>query len=203
MKKVKEDDTNSLGAYEVDVSKRPIDFNDKSQYTQLRLGVFQNKPKKDENEYTMNLSYKLPGNKRFHKFNASLLNTFEPMRWMRNFEQSEQRSQASRPLYFDWIKERRRILQEYKKDDIMIRPTAGFFHEVLDNRGFVGNTYLDAYATLHWTKDWGVPRVNIRFFDYTYESIFLEENDEWELGCQNPRWIDTLYVEPNKHIKVA
>lgn len=191
-----------LGTYEVSSVKRPIDFNDTTQYTYLSLSVFQNKPVRNKNEYSINLSYKIPQSKRFYKFNATMLNTFEPLRWMRNFDKQEQRQKLMNPFYFDWVQERKRILRENSKQNISIQPTAGFFHEVLGGKDFIGDTFLDAYATLHWTKDEYEPRVNIRFFDFTHTSLFLEENQNWELGSQEPRWQELIYVKESEFVKV-
>ena len=188
----------NMGSYSSRKNKAPIDFNDKSQYTQLHLAVFEQEPKRNHNRYTINLSYKLPNSNRFEKLNATILNTFEPMRWLRMDDANDR---IREPFYMDFVKYRKELLHKYKKDDILISPTAGFFHEVFTN-GFTGDTYFDAYATLHWTDDEHEPIVNIRFFDYTYQSIFLEENPNWELGCKQPRWRELIYIEPNKNIKV-
>ena len=188
----------AMGVYSSNINKRPIDFNDKSQYTQLHLAVFENEPKPNHNRYSINLSYKVSGVKHFYKFNATMLNLFEPMRWLR-MDNAE--TLVRDPLYMDFIKYRKQILREYSKDDILISPTVGFFHEVLSNKGFIGDTYFDAYASLHWTKDEYEPIVNIRFFDYTYQSMFLEENPDWKLGSKEPRWRELIYIEPNKFIK--
>ena len=187
-----------MGVYSSNINQRPIDFKDKSKYTQLHLAVFENQPKRNHNRYSINLSYKVPGVKHFYKFNATMINLFEPMRWLR-MENAE--TLIRDPLYLDFIKYRKQILRDYKKDDILISPTAGFFHQVLSNNGFVGDTYFDAYSTLHWTKDEYEPIVNIRFFDWTYQSMFLEENSDWKLGSNEPRWRELIYLEPNKFVR--
>jgi hypothetical protein len=188
-----------MGSYLPRQNKAPIDFNNKSTYTQLHLAVFEQEPKRNHNRYTVNLSYKVPGSNRFDKLNATILNLFEPMRWLR---MDDAQSRVSDPFYMDFIKYRKQLLRDYKKDDILISPTVGFFHEVFSN-GFTGDTYFDSYATLHWTNDEYEPIVNIRFFDWTYQSIFLEEDPQWELGSKKPRWRELIYLEPNKHIKVS
>lgn len=188
----------AMGSYIPRKNSPPMDFNNKSSYTQLHLAVFEQEPKRNHNRYTVNLSYKRPGSIRFEKFNATILNLFEPMRWLR---MDDATTRIRDPFYMDFVKYRKELLRQHKKDDILISPTVGFFHEVFSN-GFTGDTYFDSYATLHWTEDEYEPIVNIRFFDYTYQSMFLEENLNWQLGCKEPRWRELIYLEPNKHIKV-
>ena len=188
----------AMGAYIPTTANRPIDFNDTTQYTQLHLAIFEKAPENNHNRYTINLSYKTPGSKNFYKFNATILNLFEPMRWLRMGDAHER---ARNPFYMDFMKYRKDILRQNKKDDILISPTAGFFHDVVSNKGYIGDTYFDAYATLHWTADEYEPIVNIRFFDYTYQSMFLEETPDWKLGSNKPRWRELIYLEPNNHIK--
>ena len=187
----------AMGSYESRINTPPIDFKNKSLFTQLHLAVFEQEPKRNHNRYTVNLSFKVPNSRRFEKLNATMLNTFEPMRWLR---MSDGNTRIDDSFYSDFFKYRKTVLREYPKDDILISPTAGFFHEVFTN-GFTGDTYFDAYATLHWTKDQFEPIVNIRFFDYRYQSYFLEENPNWKLGCKEPRWRELIYLEPNTNIK--
>ncbi len=190
--------TDSMGGYSINTANRPIDLNNRSMYTHLHLAVFENKPQKNHNRYTINLSYKVPGVKHYYKLNATLLNSFEPMRWLRMENATER---VSDPFYMDFMRYRKQILREYKKDEILISPTAGFFHEVLSRAGYIGDTYFDSYATLHWTSDEYEPIINIRFFDWTYQSTFLEENLSWKLGSNEPRWSELIYIQPNPHIR--
>ena len=190
--------TDSMGKYRVSTNNRPIDLNDRSGYTHLNLAVFENEPRQNHNRYTINLSYKVPGVRHYFKMNATILNTFEPRRWLR-MEDADERIRD--PFYMDFIRYRKHILREYGREDILISPTAGFFHEVLSQRGYIGDTYFDSYATLHWTADEDEPIVNIRFFDWTYQSLFLEENPDWKLGSREPRWSELIYIQPNPHIR--